>query len=706
MEQRIDKTKKEKAHASGAGVPKAVVGRLAKLKAAIEKYRYEYHVLDQASISPEALDSLKHELVQIETEYPELVTPDSPSQRVAGKPLPEFTKVTHQVPQWSFNDAFSPEEMREFDARVKRFIAAAVESKKIVNKTPDSPLVPTYTVEHKIDGLKIVIEYEKGLLKRAATRGDGSVGEDVTENVRTIESVPLRLKQPVDIIVEGEIWMGKNQLAALNKARVKAGLEPFANPRNVAAGSIRQLDPTVVAERKLQTFIYYIARYQNGRTPMPSTQSSSLEFLKELGFKVNPYFKHCADVEEVIEYWTAWVLKMPKQDYLADGVVVKVDEREYQDALGYTGKAPRWGIAFKFPAEQVTTVVEDIALQIGRTGVVTPVAHLRPVSVAGSTVSRATLHNEDEIKRLDVRIGDTVILQKAGDVIPDIVSVVQELRPTNSKAYVFPTHVAACGGDGRIERIPGQAAWRCVSTDSFDQNKRRFYHFVSKKCFDIDGLGPKIIDVLLEENLISTFDDIFTLKRGDLLALPRFAEKSVDNLLESIEKAKKVTLPRFIAALSISQVGEETAYDLAKHFGNLEKVGAASFEEIESIHGVGPVVAQAVYDWFRVAANKKLVVNLLKHIKIEKVPDSASVGAGGAARGTLAGISFVFTGSLPTLDRDAAQQMVRDRGGDVSSSVSKNTSYVVAGDSAGSKFDKAHSLGVAVIDEETFKKML
>lgn len=673
--------------------PAAVVDRLEKLKAAIEKYRYEYHVLDTASISPEALDSLKHELVQIETQYPELVTPDSPSQRVAGKPLPEFSKVTHRVPQWSFNDAFSPEEMQDFDGRVKRFMKAAKIEKD-----------PTYTVEHKIDGLKIVIEYEKGFLKQAATRGDGKVGEDVTENVRTIESVPLRLTEPVDIIVEGEVWMGKSQLAALNVARKKAGLEPFANPRNLAAGSIRQLDPAIVAERKLQTFIYYIAEYSTKGARMPATQSGSLELLKKLGFKVNAHYKHCKNIEQVIGYWQEWQKKMDKQDYLADGVVVKVDEREYQNALGYTGKAPRWGIAFKFPAEQVTTVVEDIALQIGRTGVVTPVAHLRPVSVAGSTVSRATLHNEDEIKRLDVRIGDTVILQKAGDVIPDIVSVVQELRPKNSKPYAFPTHVPACGGDGRIERIPGQAAWRCVSTDSFDQNKRRFYHFVSKRCFDIDGLGPKIIDVLLEENLISSFDDIFTLKRGDLLALPRFAEKSVDNLLESIEKARTVTLPRLIAALSISQVGEETAYDLAKHFGSLDAIAAATFEEIESIHGVGPVVAQAVFDWFRVAANKKLVAHLTKQVSIEAAPKN--IPAAKAGLQPLAGKSFVFTGSLPTLDRDVAQEIVRSLGGDVSSSVSKSTTYVVAGESAGSKLDKARSLGVEIIDEEAFKKLI
>jgi DNA ligase (NAD+) len=595
--------------------------------------------------------------------------------------LPEFTKVVHKVPQWSFNDAFSPDEMREFDARVKRFLAQANISQS-----------PTYTVEHKIDGLKVVLEYKNGYLKTAATRGDGKIGEDVTENVRTIESVPLKLKKPVDIIVEGEVWMAKSQLAALNVARKKHGEEPFANPRNLAAGSIRQLDPKIAAERKLRTFIYDVALYEK----VPDRQFEELEFLKELGFKTNPYNKHCKNIEEVIKYWQEWQDKMKKEDYLADGIVVKVDERSFQEALGYTGKAPRWGIAFKFPAEQVTTILEDIVFQVGRTGVVTPVAHLRPVSVAGSTVSRATLHNEDEIKRLDVRIGDTVILQKAGDVIPDIVKVVLELRPKNSKPFIFPTHVPACGGDGRIERVPGQAAWRCVSNDSFEQHKRKFYYFVSKRCLNIDGLGPKIIDILLEEQLISTFDDIFTLKRGDLLALPRFAEKSVDNLLESVEKARKTTLPRLIASLSIPQVGEETAYDLAQHFGSIEKMMEAKYEEVEAIYGVGPVVAQAVVDWFKIADNRKLVRNLLKHIELQKIQVSSA----------LAGKSFVFTGTLPMLEREAAQEMVRKAGGEVSSSVSKNTTYLVAGESAGSKLDKARDLGVTILTEEEFLKLI
>ncbi len=681
-------------------ISKDVTERLDKLKKAIEKYRYEYHVLNKSTISEAALDSLKHELVEIEREYPELITADSPSQRVAGKPLPEFKKVTHTVPQWSFNDAFSPEEMEEFDARTKRFLK--VEFGRDIS--------PTYIAEHKIDGLKIVLEYKDGLLKQAATRGDGKVGEDVTENVKTIESVPLRLNKPVSIIVEGEVWMGKKRLAALNTKRREAGEEPFANPRNLAAGSVRQLDPRIAAERGLDVYIYYIAQYSQDF----KTQESSLQFLSELGFKVNPYYRHCKNISEVVGYWKEWQKKMPKQDYLADGVVVKVDELEYQKALGYTGKAPRWGIAFKFPAEQVTTVLEDIVFQVGRTGVVTPVAHLRPVSVAGSTVSRATLHNEDEIRRLDVRIGDTVILQKAGDVIPDIVSVVTELRPKNSKAYTWPTHIAACGGEGEgegedaglIERIPGQAAWRCVYKNSYDQIKRRFYHFVSKKCFDIDGLGPKIIDVLLDQELISDFSDIFTLKRGDLLSLPRFAEKSVDNLLLSIDKARVVSLPRFLASLSIPQVGEETAYDLARHFGTVSAIALATYEDLEKLYGVGPVVARAVYDWFRVSTNKKLVAELCKHVQIQKVADAAKATTLGSAGSLISGKSFVFTGTLPTLERIRAEEMVRERGGKASGAVSKNTDYVVAGENAGSKLAKAEEFGVKVITEAEFIKML
>lgn len=663
-------------------IPKEIIERLSVLKKTIERHRYNYHVLDKEEISPEALDSLKHELVEIETTYPALITPDSPSQRVAGKPLPEFKKVIHTIPQWSFNDAFSEEDIRAFDVRVRKMLGNEI---------------PEYTCELKIDGLKIVLTYEKGKLKTAATRGNGEVGEDVTHNVRTIDSVPLTLEKPVSVIVEGEVWMAKSSLRKLNTEREKEGEALFANPRNAAAGSIRQLDPKIAASRKLDTFIYDLVQSD---ASIPDTQLEELEYLKKLGFKVNSHFKKCSSIEDVIAFWKTWAKKNASEDYQLDGVVVKVNEKNQQDRLGYTGKAPRFAIAFKFPAEQVTTVVEGIHLQIGRTGILTPVAHLRPVSVAGSTVSRATLHNEDEIKRLDVRIGDTVILQKAGDVIPDIVKVLTEMRTGKEKPYMFPTYLPECGGDGRVEKIPGLVGHRCANKNSLAQQKRKLYHFTSKHAFDIEGLGPKIIDLLMEHGLVSSFEDIFTLTKGDVLVLPRFAEKSADNLIDSIEKAKRVPLYRFIISLSIPQVGEETAYDIAEHFKTLEKIRSTSKEGFESVEGVGPIVAESLYTWFRDKNNIKIVDALLKHVHIEKVKSISPKNQ------PFFGKTFVLTGTLSSLSRDEAKAFIKKLGGDVSSSVSKGTTYVVSGDASGSKLDKARELGVTVLSEGEFLKLV
>ncbi len=659
----------------------AIKDRVARLRELINHHRYQYHVLDQLEISEEALDSLKDELAKLEAEYPEVVTPDSPTQRVAGVAQGDFAKVAHEVAQWSFNDAFTPDDIRDFDARVRKFLG--------------EPSRVTYLCELKIDGFKIVLTYRQGRLVTASTRGDGRVGEDVTSNVRTIESIPLVLTEPVDVIVEGEIWLGRTAFERLNRERAAAGQPLFANPRNAAAGTIRQLDPAIVAARGLDSFIYDLAQ---ASFPLPQTQAEELERLASLGFKIDRHYQLAPTIESVIEFWHKWHDRREGLEAGLDGVVVKVDDRAAQEILGYTGKAPRFAIAFKFRAAEATTVVEEISFQVGRTGVVTPVAHLRPVFLDGSTVSRATLHNEDEIKRLDVRVGDTVIIQKAGDIIPDIVKVLPEMRTGQERPFVFPTELEACGG--AIERVPGQAAHRCVNKNSFAQLRRKFYYFVGKSAFDIEGLGPKVVDQLLAAKLVTSFDDIFTLRRDDLLKLPRFAEKSVDNLLAAIAARREIALSRFLVSLSISQVGEETAEDLANHFKTVEKIKTATPEELSAVPGVGPVVAESVSNWFRSPSNLKLLENLLKSVTIRPVARVAQVG------GPLSGKTFVLTGTLSTLGRDEAKAQIKKLGGEISESVSKKTSFVVAGAEPGSKLAKAQSLGVEVLSEEQFLKLI
>ncbi|MEX2013628.1 MAG: NAD-dependent DNA ligase LigA [Parcubacteria group bacterium] len=664
-----------------ARIAKDIEKRASRLRETIERHQELYHTYDKPEISDEAYDALIRELEQIESQYPELATPNSPTRRVGGAVLEKFEKVAHAVSQWSFNDAFDENDIRAFDERIKRSLKES----------------PQYLVELKIDGLKIVLTYEKGILKTAATRGDGRVGEDVTNNVRTIESIPLKLKKPLSIIIEGEIWMSKTVFDKLNRERKKRGEELFANPRNIAAGSIRQLDSTVTRARKLDSFIYDIASI-TGVALLP-TQEEELEFLRQLGFKVNPHFKKFEDIEGVIKYWKLWANRKGKEDYLVDGIVVKVNEKKFQDALGYTGKAPRFGIAFKFTAEQVTTVLKDITLQIGRTGVLTPVAILEPVLVAGSTVSRATLHNEDEIRHKDIRIGDTVVIQKAGDVIPEVVGVMKEMRTGSERVFKFPTHFPLCGGDGRIRRLPGQAAYRCVAKNSYEQQRRKLGHFVSRRVFDIDGLGPKIINQLMDANIISNFDDIFTIKSGDLETLERFGEKSIANLLVAIEKARTVTLGRFIASLSIPQVGEETARDLALYFGTAEKLAQANMAELEKLAGVGPIVARSITDWFLDKENKKLFTRLLKQVRIKEEPPARKSGG-------LFGKSFVLTGTLEKMSREEAKEKIRSLGGQVRESVSKNTDYIVSGRDPGEKFGQAQELGIKVLGEKEFSDML
>lgn len=664
-------------------VPKEAQARHAKLVEAIDRYRYQYHVLDQEEISQEALDSLKHELSLLEKQYPELVTPSSPSQRVAGEPLPQFKKVAHQVPQWSFADAFTPEEMREFDARVRRGLQ-------------DAPF--SYACELKIDGLKVVLTYEGGVLVTAATRGNGEVGEDVTHNVRTIESVPLRLTRPIDCIVEGEVWLPEKELARINRERERSGEPQFMNPRNAAAGTIRQLDPKVAASRKLEVFIYDVARTSE---ELPEAQGAELKYLKQLGFKVNPHFKEVAGIEGVIAFWEAWKEKGRSQGYWVDGVVVKVNERALQERLGYTGKGPRYAIAFKFPAEQVTTIVEGIFFQVGRTGVVTPVAHMKKVMVAGTIVSRATLHNEDEIKRLDLRVGDTVVLEKAGDVIPRVVKVLAEFRPKGAKPFRWPARIDECGGDGRIERVPGEAAWRCVDRNSFGQQARRFEYFVSRRAFDIEGMGEKVVEQLLNEGLVTHFDDLFTLEAGDLEPLEGFGEVSARKLIEAIDASRTVRLSRLLTALGIPQVGEETALDLSRHFGTLEKLEHASEEDLLAIHGVGEKVAAEIKAWFSRKENKDLLKRLKPHLRVvrDEVP-KARTGS------FFSGKTVVLTGTLAAMPRDEAKERLQALGASVSGSVSRKTDAVIAGEEAGSKLERARGLGVRIIEEEEFLALL
>ncbi len=666
--------------------------RIADLSKLIEKHNYLYYIKDQPELSDSVYDSLLKELIDLENRFIEFKNQNSPSQRVGGASIDKFLKVAHKVPQWSFADAFDEQDIIDFDKRVKRMLLRNLGG---ANKV-------SYVSELKIDGLKIVLEYKNGELLRAATRGDGKVGEDVTVNIRTIKSIPLVLQKPISCIVEGEVWMSKKSLDNINKERERLGESIFANPRNAAAGTLRQLDPKVVAKRNLDSYIYDLAWIDDDTMSNKlDTQDKELEFLRTLGFKVNQNYLTTDNIKDVISFWKKWQTKSAKEDYLIDGVVVKVAEKKHQESLGFTGKSPRFAIAFKFPAEQVTTVVEDIVLQVGRTGVLTPVAHLRPVLVAGSTVSRATLHNEDEINRLDVRVGDTVVLQKAGDVIPDIVNVVKELRVGKEKSFVWPKVVTDCGGKGEIERIPGQAAWRCKDKNSFIQKSRRLHYFVGKQAFDIDRLGPKVVDQLMNANLISSPDDIFTLKKGDLLTLERFGEKSAENLLASIEKARSITLPRFITSLSISQVGEETAILLAQNCGSIQKLQESKMEDLEKINGIGPIVARSIIDWFKDSENKKLLSRLLKHIKILNLESQISNQAQ-----KLSGKVFVLTGTLSNMTRDEAKDKIRSLGGSVSSAVSKDTDYLVIGQNPGSKYDKALSLGVDILKEGEFEQMV
>ncbi|HLC70067.1 MAG TPA: NAD-dependent DNA ligase LigA [Patescibacteria group bacterium] len=669
--------------------------RVEKLRAQIDDLRYRYHVLNDPEVTDQMYEGLMDELRKIEREHPDLITPDSPTQRVAGKPLDKFEKITHVVPQWSFDDAFNEEDILDWEERNLKILEKELGAR---------PKDLTYVCELKIDGLHMVLTYEKGLLKTAATRGDGKVGEVVTQNIKTIHSVPLRLKEPVDIITEGEVWMSRDVFDKLNLEREKHNEALFANPRNAAAGTIRQLDSLVVANRRLSLTAYDISSAN-----APLTQAEELKRLKDLGFTTDDHWQVCQNLGEVLDFHNRWDNLKHSQPFWIDGIVIKVNEKKYQNQLGFTGKSPRWAIAFKFPAEQGTTKIKDVYVQIGRTGALTPVALMDPVKLAGTTVTHATLHNFDEIKRLGVKIGDTVVVEKAGEIIPKVIRVLDKMRTGGEKTVKEPVKCPKCGGEVVREiisdkKVGKSAALFCKNPNCYAQQLEKIRHFASKRAYDIDGLGEKIIEQLVNEGLIKNPADLFTLTTGDLEPLERFAEKSAVNLVQAIEAAKNVPLSRFVYALGIRHVGEETAVRLSEHFRSLPKIMEASVSDLLEVEDVGPRVAESIRAFFEDKTNQKLVEELLDNgVKIQTL---SAKEAESRVTGKLHGQTFVLTGTLSLLTRDEAKDKIRALGGDVAESVSKNTTAVVAGDKAGSKLAKAKKLGVKVLSEEEFLKIV
>jgi len=661
--------------------------RIEKLKKAINYHRYLYHVLNRQEISDAALDSLKHELYQLEEHYPEFITPDSPTQRVAGEPLEGFVKVKHEVPMLSIEDVFSEKELLGWEGYLKRL-------------EPSAKL--EYFAELKIDGFAITLIYETGILKGGATRGDGKVGEDVTQNLKTIESIPLKLeisrlsgwlpdKLNGRIEIRGEVYMAKESFEKVNQERKKKGEPLYANPRNLAAGSIRQLNPKLAASRPLE-FLAYDLITDLGQ----KTHSEEHQILKALGFKTDSYAKICQNLEEAIVLWRKIAKERVILPYLIDGVVVIVNDNDLFGKLGVIGKSPRGMRAFKFFPKQATTILKDIKLQVGRTGAITPVAYLKPVEVGGVTVSRATLHNEDEIKRLGVKIGDTVIVGRAGDVIPEVIKVLPKLRTGQEKKFQMPKTCPVCGR--KLARKAKEVVWRCENPDCQARRREFLYHFTSKKAFNIEGLGPKIIDQLIDENLISRPPDIFELKEGDLLPLERFAEKSAQNLVKAFSNSKEITLSRFIYSLGIRHVGEETAIDSARYFGSIDELKKASREELEKIPDIGSKVSESIYNWFQQKRNQKLIDDLTK-VGVKILP-SEMVGK------KLQGLTFVITGTLELMSRTEAEKKIRLQGGHPLNSLSKQTDYLVVGKEPGSKLEKAKELGVEIINEKEFLNLL
>lgn len=661
--------------------------RIKNLRSEIARLRSAYHIENAPSVTDDVYDSLTRELKDLLLKFPEFNDLNAPENRVAGKPLDKFVKVEHKIRMLSLNDVFNYEELEAWENRIKKLLP------------PSSSSSLMYFCEIKFDGLAVSLIYENGIFVRGATRGDGFVGEDITENLKMIKSIPLTLSSPYPMYIEvrGEAIMSKETLIILNKKNESEGKQLFANTRNAAAGSLRQLDPKLAAERKLDFFAYDIAEIKS--VQIPQTHSEKHSFLKNLGFKVDQNDSLCKNLSEVENFINKFEKIRESFPYGTDGVVISVDDLKMQETLGVVGKAPRYMAAFKYPAVRATTIIKDIKINVGRTGALTPLAIFEPTLVAGSTVSKATLHNMDQIERLDLRIGDTVVIEKAGDVIPKVVEVLPKMRTGKEKKFKMLDKCPACGG--AVEKRAGGAgetvAYYCANPKCPAKNERYLDHFVT--AFEIYELGPKILRRFKDEGLITDAGDIFTLTKEDIAPLERFGEKSAENIIKEIENKKKISFSRFLWALGILHVGEETARDLASNFGTLDKLAKASIEEINVLENIGPAVSQSVYDYFHNKNNLAFTEKLQKNGVVIKKEEKKKVGK-------FTGLTFVITGTLATMSREIAKERILALGGKVSGSVSKNTSYVLAGEEPGSKLKNAEKLGVKVIDEQEFLKML
>ena len=671
-------------------MPSSAEREIEKLRDEIRHHEHSYYVLDDPEISDAEFDRLMRRLQELERARPDLVTPDSPTQRVGGAPAGEFPKVRHSVPMMSLDNVLSVEELTDFDHRVRQLSGRdRVE----------------YVGELKLDGLSMSLVYENGILTHGVTRGNGVEGEDVSPSVRTIRSVPLRIDpkklevwdRPKRFEVRGEVIMPLKTFEQLNVQREAAGEPKFANPRNSAAGTMRQLDSRIVAERKLDMFLYFAL--VNGKPPL-ADHWKTLDSMAKLGFKVNPHRRLCRSFDELLDYIREWEAKRDSLDYEIDGIVIKVNDTRLWNELGWTAKSPRWAVAYKYPARQATTVVRNIRPQVGRTGILTPVADLEPVAVAGVTVSHATLHNMDEIERLGVRIGDTILIQRAGEVIPQVVKVMK--HAADGRGFHMPRHCPVCGGE--VFRAEGEVAYRCMNVACPAQLKESLRHFAGRHAMDIDGLGEALVDQLVDQHLVKDPADLFSLKLDQLVALERMGEKSASNLLHEIEESKKAGLEQVIFAIGIPFVGERTAQVLAEQFGSLDKLMAASEAELDEVNEIGLKTASGIAEYFREGRNRKVIEKLRKAGVRFEIPTPERKKPKG--EGPLGGKVFVLTGTLPTYSREAATGMIEDAGGKVTGSVSKKTDYVVVGTDPGSKLEKARSLGVKTIDEDELAALL